>query len=109
LVTVRTLNKLDDNGYKYVINIPDQYKTAFNAINRDLRLNSVLSLPYSVDNSINWANYPKWYFVGQDVLGELTNKFYISANTYDHPNVQNILSFKVDNEKRVGINKLLSD
>jgi hypothetical protein len=107
--TVRTLNKLDDNGYKYVINIPDQYKTAFNAINRDLRLNSVLSLPYSVDNSINWANYPKWYFVGQDVLGELTNKFYISANTYDHPNVQNILSFKVDNEKRVGINKLLSD
>lgn len=85
-------------GYKYTIQIPSEYYGIKEIINDDHRQLSIISLPYSVVNSINWVNYPKWHFVGYDVLHLLFEKFYISANSYDHSALEQILSFKEYNE-----------
>lgn len=86
------------DGYKYTIQIPPEYYKIKEIINKDNTQLSIISLPYSVVNSLNWANYPKWHFVGQDVLYLLYNKFYISANSYDNPILETNLSFKEYNE-----------
>lgn len=82
------------NNYKYAIDIPTEYKNIAGEINNTSRDTSIISLPYSVKNSINWSNYPAWGFVGHDVLHLLFDRFYISANTFDHPNLETEMSFK---------------
>lgn len=88
--------------YKYIVTIPEQYLELSEAFNHDVRQTAILSLPYSVKNSINWSNYPKWNFVGQDVLHVLFNKRYISANSHDNPALENMLSFKNLNSSESG-------
>jgi len=92
------LSHENEKGYKYTIQIPSEYYTIEKIVNKDDKQLSIISLPYSVVNSLNWANYPKWHFVGHDVLHLLYNKYYISANTYDHPALETNLSFKEYNE-----------
>lgn len=92
------LSHENEKGYKYTIQIPSEYYTVEKIVNKDDNQLSIISLPYSVVNSLNWANYPKWHFVGHDVLHLLYNKYYISANTYDHPALETNLSFKEYNE-----------
>lgn len=88
----------NQTGYKYTIQIPSEYYEIGEKINDDSRQLSIISLPYSVVNSINWANYPKWEFVGFDILHLLFKNFYISANSYDHVELEQNLSFKEYNE-----------
>ncbi|NJD52500.1 MAG: hypothetical protein FIB07_06475 [Candidatus Methanoperedens sp.] len=92
------LSHENEKGYKSTIQIPSEYYTIEKIINKDDTQLSIISLPYSVVNSLNWVNYPKWHFVGHDVLHLLYNKYYISANTYDHPALETNLSFKEYNE-----------
>ncbi len=96
----------DQGGYKLTVQIPSEYYEIKRVIGKDNCLLLVISLPYSVTTSINWANYPKWHFVGCDVLPALYNKPYISANSYDHPGLETKLSFaeynaanKIDKDK----------
>ncbi|VVB97189.1 Uncharacterised protein [uncultured archaeon] len=95
------LSHEDQNGYKFTVKIPSEYYTIKEIINKDDRQLSIISLPYSVVNSLNWANYPKWHFVGNDVLHLLYNKFYISANSYDHPTLETNLSYYEYNKVNV--------
>lgn len=88
--------------YKYIISVPDEYVKLGELLNQDKRQTAILSIPYSVKNSINWSNYPKWNFVGQDVLHVLYNKRYISANSHDNPALENLLSFKNLNSSESG-------
>lgn len=92
------LSHENENGYKSTIQIPSEYYTIEKIVNKDDKQLSIISLPYNVINSLNWVNYPKWHFVGHDVLHLLYNKYYISANTYDHPALETNLSFKEYNE-----------
>lgn len=80
--------------YTYVVKVPEEYKQIQSLINENPKSTALVSVPYSVKNSINWANYPKWHFVGHDILHLLFNKRYISANSFDHPVAENKLSFK---------------
>jgi len=88
----------DQIGNKYTVQIPSDYQDMADEINEDFRQLSIVSLPYSVVNSINWSNYPKWEFSGFDVQHLLFKKLYISANVYDHVGLENNLSFKEYNE-----------
>lgn len=90
-----------DKIHPYIVKIPDEYHQVKNIINSDNRSTSVLSLPYSVVNSINWSDYPKWGFIGQDVLYLLYDKYFISANVFDHPSIETSLSFKEYNKKGI--------
>lgn len=89
------------NGYKDTIQIPSEYYEIEEIVNKDSQQLSIISLPYSVITSLNWANYPKWHFVGHDVLHLLYDKLYVSANSYDHPSLETNLSFKEYNEANV--------
>ena len=80
-------------GYKLLVKVPDEYLNISNTINLEERSQAIISLPYSVVNSLNWSNYPKWNFVGHDVLFLLFNNRYISANSYDHPTKETTMSF----------------
>ena len=81
-------------GYKYAINIPGEYKEFSTDINTTKKNTTVISLPYSVKNSINWSNYPKWNFVGHDILHLLFDRNYISANVFDHPMLETNMTFR---------------
>lgn len=85
--------------YKYVLKIPNEYNKVADIINADNKNTSVISLPYSVVNSIGWSNYPKWGLVGADVLSQLFNKYYITANYYDNPESPGALSFDLFNKR----------
>jgi hypothetical protein len=95
------LSHENQDGYKDTIQIPSEYYDIKGIINDDNRQLSIISLPYSVVTSLNWANYPKWHFVGHDVLHLLYNKLYISANTYDHPSLETNLTFWEYNEANI--------
>lgn len=91
----------DQDGYRNTVQIPPEYYAAKKIVNRDNSQLSIISLPYSVVLWNNWANYPKWHFVGHDVLYLLYNKFYISANKYDHQLLETNLSFKEYNDAKI--------
>ena len=92
------LSHADQAGYKYTVQIPSEYYGISKKINNDHRQLSIISLPYSAVNSINWSNYPKWGFVGFDILHLLFDKLYVSANVYDDVGLEQNLSFKEYNE-----------
>jgi len=92
------LSHENQGGYKNTIQIPSEYYKIREIVNKDSSQLSIISLPYNVVTSINWANYPKWHFVGHDVLNMIYDKYYISANTYDHPALETNLSFKEYND-----------
>jgi hypothetical protein len=96
------------DGYKDLVTIPHPYLDIQSEINKDPNQESIISLPYAVVNSLNWSNYPMWNFVGADFLHLLYNKFYISANTYDHPDLETELSFKEFNDAKEDPAMLLS-
>lgn len=107
--TLRNINFGSTEGYyNYVVQIPDEYYQVRRIINKENSNQSIISLPYAVGNSLNWSNYPKWHFLGQDVLYLLYNKNYISANTFDHPMLETQFSFKDFNEKKGSPEELLS-
>lgn len=83
-----------NKNYSYAVNIPDEYKDFAAKINVTGLSTSIYSLPYSVKNSINWSNYPKWHFVGHDVLHLLFNRDFISANVFDHPVYETNMTFR---------------
>jgi len=95
---VKELTGRDASHYGYVTTIPDEYKKAAETVNHSQLDSAVLSLPYSVVNSINWSNYPAWGFVGQDPLHLIFEKRFISANTYDHPLIEDRPTFKYDQD-----------
>ena len=87
----------------YAVEIPSQYFVIGEKISAEAGTFSVLSLPYSVINSLNWSNYPAWNFIGHDPFYLLLpHKHYISANAYDHPSLETELSLlglcSLDNE-----------
>jgi len=100
-------SKSSTEYYSYIIKIPKEYYQVRESINKENSNQSIISLPYSVVNSLNWSNYPMWHFVGHDPLHLLYNKNYISANTYDHPNLETQLSFKNFNERNGSPEELL--
>jgi hypothetical protein len=91
---VREMTGRDNDAYGYVTEIPTEYTDAAKIINASKLDSAVVSLPYSVVNSVNWSNYPVWGFVGQDPLHLLFDKRYISANTYDHPLIEKRPTFQ---------------
>lgn len=97
----KTLSGIEQ-GHKYhkVVKIPQEYYDISKIVNGDNVSASIISVPYSVVNSINWSNYPKWYYMGHDVLHLLFNKFYISANNFDHVMLETKLSFKEFNKNK---------
>lgn len=80
--------------YHYTIKIPEEYLKAKEIIDSDNKQTAVVSLPYSIVNSIGWSNYPHWGYVGFDALHLLYGKRYISSNVYDHPLVENTTIFQ---------------
>jgi hypothetical protein len=96
------------DGYKALVSIPEPYLSVRQIINKDSEQSAVISLPYSVVNSLNWSNYPGWNFVGHDFLYLLYNKNYVTANTYDHPQYETKLSFKEFNDKSGDVEALLA-
>lgn len=106
--TILTKHDISNSKYSYVVKIPKEYYEVKEIINQDSKLSSVISLPYSVKNSVNWSQYPAWHFIGHDVLHLLYDKFYVSANSFDHPNFETALSFKEFNEKEGSPDELLS-
>lgn len=93
--------------HSLVVKIPDEYKMVMKDINHLEDEYSVISLPYSVVNSLNWSNYPKWGFIGSDVLSQLYKMPYISANSYDHLLFETRLSFYEFNEEQLSHDYLL--
>lgn len=93
-----------DKFHPYIVKIPDEYRQSANIVNKDKKSASIISLPYSVTNSINWSDYPKWGFIGQDILYLLYDKYFISANVFDHSSLETSLSFKKYN-KNGAVNK----
>ncbi len=77
-----------------LVKIPQEYYDIQKIINKDEKNNTILSIPYSVVNSLNWSNYPKWWYIGHDLLHLLYNKNYISANSYDHGALETKLSLQ---------------
>lgn len=96
----------NNETYSYIVKIPDEYKQLSNLINKENKETAVVSLPYSVKNSINWSNYPNWGFVGHDIIHTMLNHRFISSNTYDNPILENRLSFKKYNDDKEDINIL---
>lgn len=101
--------KNTSSEYNYIVKIPQEYYDIQEYINKDKRLGSIISLPYSAINSLNWSQYPKWNFIGYDILHLFFNgKNYISANTHDYSTLGTGLSFKIFNELQQDSDKLLA-
>lgn len=96
-----------NTNYTQLIKIPQEYQNIQKIINKDSSDTFILSLPYSVVNSLNWSNYPKWWYIWSDILHLLYNKNYIQANTYDHPVLETHLSLKDFSNPYLNKKKLL--
>lgn len=100
--------KYQQDFYRRSIEIPTEYITISKKISKDENKHkSIISLPYSVVNSINWSNYETWGFLGQDILVSLFNNNYISANTFDHNGLQTKFIFKEINDNKKSTSKEL--
>lgn len=95
--------------YSYILNIPREYRTFASKLNTNLQQTAILSLPYSVKNSINWSNYPKWKFVGHDILHLLFNRRYISANTFDLPTTEKDMSFRFTSAEQPDLETVMNN
>lgn len=93
---------------QWLVKIPSEYYDIQKIINKDNNINSILSIPYSIVNSINWSNYPKWGYIWHDLLHLLYNKNYISANTYDHPVLETHFSLQNFSNSKINIYELIS-
>lgn len=93
---------------QWLVKIPNEYYNIQNIINDDDKINSILSIPYSVVNSLNWSNYPKWWYIWHDLLHLLYNKNYISANSYDHWLLETELSLLHFSNNNENINSLIN-
>lgn len=69
--------------YSYLVKIPDEYKGLSKIAEEDLTDSKVLSLPYSVINSVGWVNYPKWKLVGVDPVQNFHGKPTVQANSFN--------------------------
>ena len=100
----KVTSTLDGYQYRYTTQMPQEYYDiqAKYFSEADPTSTTIVSLPFSVVNSINWVNYPKWHYVGNDVTRFLWNKNQIIANTYDHPVLENKFSFKEFNANKIG-------
>jgi hypothetical protein len=94
----------EGEAYSFVVQIPQEYKDIQTKYfsGAEPTSTTIISLPFSVVNSINWANYPKWNYVGNDITRFLWNKNQIIANTYDHPVLENKFSFGDFNTQQTG-------
>lgn len=95
--------------YSYIVSVPDQYYLAAKTVNDDpVSDGAILSLPFSVVNSYNWANYPGWNFVGHDILHLLFNRPYISPNSFDSTIQEDSASFKELADKSVSDQQVIN-
>ena len=69
----------------YLVHIPTDYYDAAKILSQDQRQDKILSLPYSVVNSVGWVNYPAWKVIGVDPTTQLFNKPVIQANDANTP------------------------
>lgn len=100
----KILSTPNENNFKYKVNIPQEYYNIQSILNSGLKNSSIISLPYHVNISLNWSEYPKRNFLWHDILYLLYKKRYISANTYDHPNLETKLSRKEINDNPYSTN-----
>ncbi|MEW6101875.1 MAG: hypothetical protein AB1481_06245, partial [Candidatus Omnitrophota bacterium] len=52
--------------YAHLVKIPDDYYRLAESSNRNQKDTKIQSLPYSVQSSLGWCNYPKWKLIGGD-------------------------------------------
>ena len=69
--------------YHGIVKIPEEYLDLKNIINKSKGSKTLLSLPSSINVSVNWSNYDKWHFAGADVISTFYNNDFISANSFD--------------------------
>lgn len=99
---------VDINWYRqWMIRIPDEYYDIQKIINKDTKNTAILSLPYSVVNSLNWSNYQKWWYIWHDLLHLLYNKNYIYSNWYDHPVLETVISTELFSKKDTELAELV--
>ncbi len=100
----KVISTLDGYEYRYTTQIPQEYYDIQSKYfsGAESTSTTIISLPFSVVNSINWVNYPKWNYVGNDITRFLWNKNQIIANTYDHPVLENKFSFQEFNDNQTG-------
>jgi hypothetical protein len=88
----RYSTSLDGGGTNYLtssnsflVHIPADYYDAAKILSQDQRQDKILSLPYSVINSVGWVNYPTWKVIGVDPTTQLFTKPVIQANDANTP------------------------
>ena len=67
--------------YSYLVKIPEEYENNVLNSKDTLSDSKILSMPYSVINSMGWENYPKWKLVGFDTTQQFFNKPIMQMNT----------------------------
>lgn len=82
------------SGYKVAVTIPQAYINIARQLNKKKGGGSIISVPYNAITSVNWANYPRWNFEGQDPLVRLFKRPYISPDAPDHPSLEDKMSFE---------------
>ena len=60
--------------------VPSDYAKVASIVNADTSTGKVLSLPYSVNTSFGWVEYPKWSHIGVDPTSQLFNRGVIQPN-----------------------------
>ncbi len=106
LSNVGTQNGID--YFSLTPKIPQEYYDANEKIqqleNNKNTTTTIISLPYSANVSINWSEYSKWNFMGNDVLRQVFDKSYIIANSFDHY-TENVMTFKNLQKPNLKINE----
>ena len=92
--------------YYMLIKIPEEYKSLKQIISTSKNGQTIISLPSSIQFSVNWSNYNKWHFVGNDILSALYSNDFISANSYDGPDLSfwdYVVQKKIDETKFINL------
>ncbi|KKT42802.1 MAG: hypothetical protein UW64_C0003G0048 [Microgenomates group bacterium GW2011_GWC1_44_37] len=69
-----------ESRFAYVIKIPQEYFFLADKLKEDKEDYKIMSMPWSVINSVGWVNYPKWKVVGSDPTIQLFEKPVVQMN-----------------------------
>ena len=76
-------------GHRYWVTVPNELKNLDGILNNLESDNQyILSIPYTVTNSVSWQAHPSWNFLGTNPLGALTLHPVIGLNTPDNPGLE---------------------